>query len=160
VGDGGVRAGPPEEAPAPQTRAPEAPAWTRWLVRSFVALFIVCGVVGLELWPLSGFRLFSHLRHEHQTAWTARAVDQAGRERAVRFASFPAAFRGFGLIMQRFQELAPNERRRTCRTWLDQARRVQGPVQALRMYRLSWDALPRDGDRPASVIRTLTYACS
>ena len=43
---------------------------------------------------------------------------------------------------------------------LEQARRVQGPVQALRVYRLSWDALPRDGDRPANVHRTLTYACS
>jgi hypothetical protein len=137
----------------------DVPPATRWFVRALVALFVVCGVVGLELWPLSGFRLFSHLRTETQQAWTARAVSADGREHTVRFGAFPAAFRGFGLIMQRFHSLAPDVRRDTCLAWLGEVRRVIGPARSLRIYRLSWAALPRDGDRPARIERSFAYAC-
>ncbi len=139
---------------------PEAvPRGARWFARAIVVAFVVCGVVGLELWPLSGFRLFSHLRTESQTGWSAAAVDAGGRAREVRFGTFPAAYRGFALIMQRFHGLGSDERRRTCLAWLGEVRRVTGPARSLRIYRLTWAALPRDGDRPANVTRTFTYAC-
>ena len=152
-----------ERSDAPAAEGPEAvSAATRWFVRGFVALFVLCGVLGLELWPLTGFRLFSHVRLEHQTAWQATTVGPDGREHDFRFGTLPAAYRGFGLILHAYGELPAPTRRALCGAVLAEIRREPGSedVRSLRIYRASWDALPRAGDRPARVRRSLAYVCS
>jgi hypothetical protein len=41
---------------------PSPPAWTRRFVAVFLAAFVVCGIFGLEAWPLTGWRLFADAR--------------------------------------------------------------------------------------------------
>jgi hypothetical protein len=136
------------------------PAATRWFVWSFLTAFLVCATVGIELWPLSGFRLFSSLRHETRTMWVADSVGSDGAETEVFFTDLPRAYQGFGLLMGGFRRLPPSTQLATCEAYLSEVRRVEGPATALRIYSLAWHALPRAGDRPAiPPPRTLVYVC-
>jgi hypothetical protein len=53
------------------------PRWAAWFVGLFLSAFVICAVGGIEAWPLTGWRLFSHLRYEHQTSWRAAGVDSS-----------------------------------------------------------------------------------
>src|ERR671930_995812 len=100
------------------------PRWARWFVWTFLTAFVVCGTVGIEAWPLSGFRLFSHLRSPHQTTWQAYAV-AGGRESRVPFNRLPAGDRGFTLLMKTFGSLSRERQLATCRTWAREAGSLQ-----------------------------------
>jgi hypothetical protein len=163
----GVEPGPiPEDIAQPTdgtgstARPGGVPASARWLVRGFLAAFLLCSVFGLELWPLTGFRLFSRVRHQTRFIWTADAVLAGGREVQVVFMDLPRAYQGFGLIMNGFRHLSPGDKRASCEAWLTEVRRVDGQADALRLYRVTWTALPRKGARPArSPPRKLDYVC-
>jgi len=151
----------PNGAPAPDRPAASVPPATRWFVRAFLAIFVVCAISGLELWPLTGFRLFSTLREETRNVWVAEMVGPGGHETPLWFSELPAAYHGFHLIMPRFRHLSTAAQRATCAAWLSEARTLHPSVVTLRIYRVAWRALPRDGDRPAGPMpRTLRYACS
>ena len=136
------------------------PAWTRWFVGLFLGAFVVCALAGIEAWPLTGWRLFSHLRHEHRTTWQAFAVDASGGETRVSFARLPAAYHGFTLIVSQFGSLPPGRRTENCRTWAAAVRTSGEDVATLRIYRLDWNLVPRKDGRPAvPPTRTLELEC-
>ena len=140
--------------------AESVPAATRWFVRSFLAAFVVCAIFGIEqLWPLTGFRLFSRVRTESRAMWVADTVTADGREAPLWFTHLPRAYQGFGLIMGGFWRLSSRAKRATCAAWLSEARHVRPPATAIRIYRLAWRALPRHGQHPPPASRTLAYAC-
>ena len=142
------------------TNADRPPGLTRWFVRIFLASFVACAVFGIELFPLTGFRLFSHLRHEQRATWIADTVGANGGETQLWFTDLPRAYQGFSLVMPRFEGLSPSAKAATCRAWLLEARHVRAQVVAIRFYRITWPLLPRAGDRPARhVSRALGYAC-
>jgi hypothetical protein len=146
-----------DRAPRSEDRAP---AWARWFVGAFLLAFVVCGLTGIEAWPLTGWRLFSHVRTEHQTTWRAAAVDAAGGERGVAFAGLPVAYKGFTLIMSRFDELSVARREETCRAWARAVGRSGQDIESLRLYRLDRDLVPRRAGRPATPAgQTLAYEC-
>jgi hypothetical protein len=131
----------------------------RVFVAVFLAAFVVCGLFGLELWPLTGWRLFSQLRTDHQVTWRATAVGEDG-EKQILFAELPRAYRNFPLVMRTFSKLPPAEQRAACRAWLDAARRERPGTRTVRLYRIDWYLShrhgPRDGPPPRS---TLLFAC-
>ncbi|HKZ75754.1 MAG TPA: hypothetical protein VJ259_03740 [Actinomycetota bacterium] len=47
----------------------DVPLRIRAVVAVFLSAFLVCGLAGVEAWPLSGFRLFSHLRTDRPEGW-------------------------------------------------------------------------------------------
>ncbi|MDQ4098050.1 MAG: hypothetical protein M3144_09310, partial [Actinomycetota bacterium] len=59
----------------------------RVFVVCFLGLFLSCGFLGIEAWPLTGFKLFSHVRGDGLPGWEAVSVGGAGRERLIDFAS-------------------------------------------------------------------------
>jgi hypothetical protein len=129
-------------------------------VAAFLLAFALCGMSGIEAWPLTGWRLFSHVRTMHQTGWRAVAVDASGRERRIAFGELSTAFKSFTLIMNGFDSLPPDRKRSTCRAWADAVRRSGQPIESLRIYRLAWDLLPRRAGRPTTVpAPTLAYRC-
>jgi hypothetical protein len=134
-------------------------AASRWFVRAFLAAFFLCAILGLEAWPLTGFRLFSQLRHETRTMWVADTVSPGG-EAPLWFTQLPRAYQGFSLIIWRFGRLSPASKRAACAAWLFEARRVRQGVTAIRIFRVAWRALPRRGIRsvqpPSSA---LAYVC-
>lgn len=62
--------------------------WQRVWVAVLLVLLVVPGVVGFDLWPLTGWRLFSLSRDAEQTEW---ALDVDGLE--VDLEALPLAYR-------------------------------------------------------------------
>jgi hypothetical protein len=132
-------------------------------VRAFVVVFLVafavCGLFGLELWPLTGWRLFSQLRTDHQVAWRATAVGDDG-EKQIPFDDLPRAYRNFPLVMRTFSELPPAEQGAACRAWLEAARRERPGTRTVRLYRIDWYLSHRHGSREGPPPRsTFLLAC-
>jgi hypothetical protein len=138
-----------------------APWFARPFVVAFLGVLLVCPLFSVEAWPLTSFRLFSHLRHDEQTSWQAFGVD--GRSREVRYpvASLGQGFRGFVFEMRTFAARSPNERDALCETWLEGARRAMPghDVKTVRLYQTHWLLSRRRGRRALPPTRTLRYVC-
>jgi hypothetical protein len=90
-----VRA-PPDVAaagPGDDTAADRAPRSARVLVALLFVLLLVPGLIGFELWPLTGWRLFSVSRDADQTRWVLDAVDLDGDHRIVSLEDLPLRYR-------------------------------------------------------------------
>jgi hypothetical protein len=136
-----------------------APIGPRLFVAVFLSAFILCGFLGIEAWPLTGWRLFSHLRTSTLTTWQAQTVDVAGRATPLRFGQLPRAYRNFALIMKNFVAQPPGEQAAACADWAQAARDEGRQVQAVRIYRLQWDLSQRVDDRARPTGRRLVYSC-
>lgn len=71
----------------------EAPRSARVLVAILFTLLLVPGVIGFDLWPLTGWRLFSLSRDADQTRWVLQAVDDAGERDVVSLEELPLRYR-------------------------------------------------------------------
>lgn len=130
-------------------------------MRAFLVAFVVAGLFNLDLWPLTGWRLFSGLRHAETMAVEATAVDAAGHGSRVRFGRISSAYRGLELVARSFGSLSGPERDAACRAWLQGARTAQPGVVALRIDEVRIRLLPRRGDRPAQPPqRTVVTTCT
>jgi hypothetical protein len=140
----------PDELPPRRVRA---------FVVAFLGAFLLCGLFGLELWPLTGWRLFSQLRTDHQVSWQATAVREAG-ETQVRFAELPRTHRNFPLVMRTYSELPRAQQIEACRLWLEAAQGQLPDATAMRIYRIDWYLShghgPEDGPPPT---KTLLMTC-
>jgi hypothetical protein len=139
---------------------PSPPAWTRRFVAAFLAVFVVCGVFGLEAWPLTGWRLFADARQPVQVVWQAVTVDAAGHEAPVAFGDLPAGFHGNVQVLKGFAGLAAAEQAAVCRAWADAVRARGGQVEAVRIYHTVTDVARRVGERGAPPARELRWTCT
>ncbi|MFP5328141.1 MAG: hypothetical protein ACLGHT_11750 [Acidimicrobiia bacterium] len=69
------------------------PPRQRAFVWVLLALLCIPGVVGFELWPASGWRLFSLSRDDSQTVWVLEARLPGGDLRRVSLEELPVAYR-------------------------------------------------------------------
>ena len=145
----------------PEMRDETVPRWNRWFVRVFLGVFVLCGVAGVEAWPLTGFRLFSHLRHEQTVAWLRTAVGPEGDERPVDLTGLPEGYGSFVLVVKSFASQPKDEQDAMCRAWVSGLERVDPAVQAMRVYRLDHSLAPRRDGRPSTMPRkTLLFVCT
>ena len=124
-------------------------------VHLFLLAFAVTGVLHLELWPFTGFRLFSEVRTAQHEGWAIVAVDGDGEERAIRLAQLPVAFRNTGRLIDGFDRRSTAERDAICDAWADAARAHGEDVDRVRIYSVVESVRP-DGPPP---VRTLAYEC-
>jgi hypothetical protein len=143
-------------SPSTQTRAPR---WARWFVGAYLAVFVVCGLVGLEAWPLTGWRLFADARQARQPGFQAVTVDRAGRETPVPFAGLPAGYQGNVQVLRGFAGLPAGEQAAVCQAWAEAVRSRGGEVAEVRIYQTVTDVSQRVGDRGAPPDRTLRFTC-
>jgi hypothetical protein len=140
--------------------APAArPAWARRYVAAFMAAFVLCGVFGLEAWPLTGWRLFADARRAEQASWQAVAVDASGREQPIAFAELPAGFHGNVQVLKSFPALGPARQAATCDAWAQALRARGAEVAQVRVYATRADLADRRGDRGAPPERRLAFTC-
>lgn len=68
---------------------------TRQRVFVWLLLGVLCvpGLIGFELWPASGWRLFSLSRDSRQTVWVLEAEVSGGDVRRVSLEDLPVAYR-------------------------------------------------------------------
>ena len=147
-----------EQPPSPSTQAP-APRWARWFVGAYLAVFVVCGVAGLEAWPLTGWRLFADARQARQPGFQAVTVDRAGRETPIPFADLPVGYRGDVQILKGFAGLPRERQAAVCHAWAKAVRDRGGEVAEVRIYQTVTDVSRRVGDRGAPPDRTLRFTC-
>jgi hypothetical protein len=138
-----------------------AQRWARPFVTSFLAAFLACGLAGIEAWPLTGFRLFSTLRTRYVVSWEARAVLAGGEERPIPFGRLPPSHRAFGLLAGSLAELPRESRDAACAVWAADLRALGWRLEAIRVYRVERDLLPRAEGRAASrPVATLRFSCA
>jgi hypothetical protein len=127
-------------------------------VRAFVAVFLttflVCGVLQVEAWPLSGWKLFSHLRTDEIRGWTATGAEAGGVERPIPFHSFGPGFQGALHVLKGFEGLGGRQRRDVCEAWADELARTGTEILEIRIY-----ATTRSSRHPDVVRTELRYLC-
>jgi hypothetical protein len=135
------------------------PRWVRAFVALYLGAFAVCGFGSIEMWPFTGWQLFSRQRLRVQTHLEARASDGSGVERALPFDRYPIAYRGSSLVVNRFMRLPRERQRATCDAWTAGARALGMNVRTIRIYEVRVDLGLRVGKRAAPGVRTLRATC-
>ena len=126
---------------------PEVSARVRWFVWAFLTVFAFTGLAEIEAFPFTGWRLFSGLRHERTTSFTAFAVDGDGEETPFPFASLPPAYHWGSNLVRAFVRRSPAEQATICDAWVDGARATGHDVEVVRIYQVVRTVSERDGDR-------------
>jgi hypothetical protein len=134
---------------------PEVTARTRRLVHLFLLVFAITGVAHLELFPFSGFRLFSELRPSERQSWELRAVDDSGDELPIRLGDLPLGFRNSSILLRDFDGLTASERDDICDAWTEPLRADGIEVVQVHIYSVQRSVRP-DGPEPE---RRLAYEC-
>jgi hypothetical protein len=151
---------PPAPAAAgPAAQPAPAPRWARWFVAAYLAVFVVCGVAGLEAWPLTGWRLFADARQARQPGYQAVTVDRAGRETPIPFRDLPVGYHGDVQVLRGFAGLPGDRQAAVCQAWAEAVRARGGDVAEVRIYQTLTDVSRRVGDRGAPPSRTLRFTC-
>jgi hypothetical protein len=134
---------------------PPVSALTRRLLHVFLLVFAVTGVAHLELFPFSGFRLFSELRPADRQSWELRAVDRTGDEIAIRLGDLPLGYRNTSTQLKDFAGMNAAERDEICDAWAEPLRDGGNAVVGVRIYSVVQSVRP-DGPPPT---RELAYEC-
>ena len=135
--------------------------WARPFVTVLLIAFLTCGALGIEAWPLSGFRLFSAPRSSVTTGWRMVALTADGEQVAINVSRFGPAYRGFGFVARSFDDLPPLEQVAVCRAWLWAAASIGIDADALQLVRVDQSLVPRDEEGPlAEPLSTVVSTCS
>ena len=134
---------------------PRVSARTRRWVHGFLLVFAVTGVAHLELYPFSGFRLFSEVRTDEREAWQLRAVDAEGEEQPIRLEDLPLGYRQTARLIPGMEHKTDQERDEICDAWAAPLREAGVDVTSVRVYRTVTSVRP-DGPPPQ---RALAYEC-
>ena len=109
-------------------------ASTRVTVVVFLLALVTCGVLEIEAWPFSGFKLFSQARTGTEVRWELVAVDQTGAEGPVDLSAMGRGFRQSRHQLRDLAEASGAERAAACDGWFGAAAGAGDPV-AFRVYR-------------------------
>ncbi len=127
---------------------------TRAFVAVFLAAFAATGLLRVDVWPFSGWALFSHLRTDEVRGWLATSVDADGAERPIPFGDFPEAYRRQANLLKGFDGLSPEGRADLCRAWAAELVRTGVDAVEIRVY-----ATTRSARDPGGGRRELRHVC-
>lgn len=97
-------------------------AGQRAFVWVLLGLLCIPGVIGFELWPASGWRLFSLARDDSQTVWVLEAETADGGTRRVSLEELPVAYRLADWILAELPRSSAARREAVCTALLDAVR--------------------------------------
>lgn len=120
-----------------------------------------CAIFVWEPWPLTSFRLFSHLRDDPQVAWQATIVEPGGRESRYPIGALERGLGGFAFAMAEFEQAAPERRDELCRAWVAAAPELvdREPVE-VRLHLRTWRLSERRGDRARPGTTEHLFTCT
>jgi hypothetical protein len=135
-------------------------AGPRAFVLMLLAAVLVCGLIGVEWWPFTGWRLYSRLRDETRVVWEATTVAPDGEETVVVPDDLPLGYRHVELLLARFPGYSSEQRERICDALAREARDTGAPVASVRVYRVSERLEVTDGERDLERDPELRYECA
>jgi hypothetical protein len=94
----------------------------RAFVYGFLALFLLCGALEIEHWPLTGFRLYTEIRTEERTSTRVIALLADGRSQEVVFVDLPFGYHSTNRLLSDFPEMTQEERDEICDAWVQPLR--------------------------------------
>lgn len=106
----------------------------RQVTYGMVAVIAVTAVAGLELWPLTAFRLFSGVRTGTGTSYELLAVDADGTRTRV-----PARLQ----LLAKLPQAAPDDAAAQVGAWLDDAGIDPAGVDVVVLERARWQLDPQ-----------------
>jgi hypothetical protein len=117
------------------------------VIYGFLALFLLTGLFEIQVWPLPGWKLFSHDRTiDHVTIQAVQMGAPGGTDTLN--GREKAALRNLQVVAARYGSLSAATLSRTCRNWLDSLAAQIGPVASIRIYRVDQQLVPRVHGRP------------
>lgn len=108
-----------DDRSGPSSEPDEAPRAARVFVAVLFVLLLVPGVIGFDLWPLTGWRLFSLSRDDDQTRWVLESVDGDGERRVVSLEELPLRYRHAEWPMAELPRASEERRDAVCHALLD-----------------------------------------
>jgi hypothetical protein len=137
------------------------PRFARPFVALLIAGMIASALFVWEPWPLTSFRLFSHVRTDAQSGWRATTVAADGTELAYPLDSLDDGLRNFGFRMAEFVTADAQRRDELCRTWVAVVPDVLGrDAVEVRLYQRHWLLSERQGDRASPGVEKLAFTCT
>jgi hypothetical protein len=123
---------------------------SRLWIAAFILMLAVFGFGQLEAWPFTSWYMFSHV--EASTISVARAVvvEPNGHERVLGADALP-----LGLLSHRLLGRTESDQQEVC----DALTRAAKDSKEIRIERVTWRPLERDGDRPADVRTEVIFRC-
>lgn len=103
-------------------------------VAVLLALLAVPGIIGFDLWPLTGWRLFSLSRDADQSEWVLEAVVDDGLE-VVDLEQLPLAYRNAAWPLDQARRAPMPRRTDICEALLVGVRQAVPDVNALMIVR-------------------------
>lgn len=135
--------GPVDQAGVPPADA--APPSARVLVGVLLVLLVGAGI-GVEAWPLTGWRLFSAARDDTQTSWVLEAVQSDGSTRLVDLDELPGRYSNAEWALAEMQGATVTRREAVCRALLEPVVAIEPDLEELRIARDDARLVERDGD--------------
>lgn len=109
-----------------------------------LGLLSVPGIVGFELWPLTGWRLFSTIRDATQTRWVLESIDAEGTASVVDLEELPLGFRNAEWPMSRLPRASEATRAEVCGALLRATVRARPETTAVRVVRDAQELVETD----------------
>jgi hypothetical protein len=128
-----------------------------WVVVLLV-LLVVPGVIGFDLWPLTGWRLFSLSRDATQTEWALDARRGDAFEE-IDLEQLPMAFRNAAWPMATLPSASPTRRTELCEALLLGVRSAITDVRELALVREVRHLEVVDGEESISEEREVLVRC-
>jgi hypothetical protein len=126
----------------------------RRFVYGYLALLLVGAIGSVELWPLTGWRLYVEPRKSTHPSWELEAVDTSGTEHAVTLYELPIAYRNTDRQLGDAASVVAERADALCREWLEAFRTHDPAFTTLRIYRTR--IATRSGDK---LTRALVHEC-
>lgn len=127
--------------------APGVPRRARILVWAVIVVLAVPGLLGLEFWPVTGWKLFSTVRTETANRWVIEGYYADGTSRIIDLGELPVAYSNSEWPLRSVGDGGTERSRELCRVLLDAAVETEtGPdLVGLGVARDSQKLIP-DGD--------------
>ncbi len=106
-----------------------------------MVLILVLGVLRIEAWPFSGFRLFSAVRGEVVTSWSLYALI-GGDEVPIDLSKYPVAYRNTTTRIAHFSGMSGAAREAICDAWVEPLRSDGKQVDHVRIYSVRENVRP------------------
>jgi hypothetical protein len=144
-----------EEDEAVQAEGRGVARWVRPALYGFLVVFLVVGLFSVEVWPLTGWRLYHERRGQERSSWQIVAVDAEGDEETIHLGALPLGWHNTSKIIGEFPSMSGSERDAVCGAWALPAREAGQSVEEVRVYRVRSTLRAEPSDRR----RELEWTC-